>query len=264
MWRLSSFLGVMHCEFTWNGATYRAQLSDSIDLSITLSGDGKPNPSAWYVDPPTMEPVRGDGFVGEVVSGGSVNFRNVLFNPHGHGTHTECMGHITPEIHPVDPIFRNANCHFPCAVISAKPKPHGLDLVVDSMALSGLQALGWPPAVVVRTLPNPSSKKSKQWSNTNPPYFTTDFMAGLVAAGVEHLLVDLPSVDREVDGGQLAAHHAFWGLPNNPRAHCTITELVYVPQNAPDGLYLLDLQVAPFDNDAAPSRPIIYPAHPVG
>ena len=52
-------------------------------------------------------------------------------------------------------------------------------------------------------------------------------------------LVDLPSVDREVDGGRLEAHHAFWGLPDNPRHHCTITELVYVPSNAPDGMYLL-------------------------
>ena len=84
-------------------------------------------------------------------------------------------------------------------------------------------------------------------------------MRRLVENGVEHILVDLPSVDREVDGGRLEAHRAFWGLPNDPRPGCTITELVYVPQNAPDGMYLLHLGVAPFVNDASPSRPVLFP-----
>lgn len=84
-------------------------------------------------------------------------------------------------------------------------------------------------------------------------------MQRLVERGVKHILVDLPSVDREVDGGQLEAHHVFWGLPNDPRTGCTITELVYVPQNASDGLYLLHLGVAPFMNDASPCRPVLFP-----
>jgi hypothetical protein len=39
---------------------------------------------------------------------------------------------------------------------------------------------------------------------------------------------------------------------------CTITELIFVPNTAMDGLYLLNLQVAAFENDAAPSRPVIF------
>jgi hypothetical protein len=39
---------------------------------------------------------------------------------------------------------------------------------------------------------------------------------------------------------------------------CTITELAFVPDDVKDGLYLLNLQVAPFDNDAAPSRPLLF------
>ena len=84
-------------------------------------------------------------------------------------------------------------------------------------------------------------------------------MHKLVESGVKHLLVDLPSVDREVDGGRLEAHHAFWTVPDNPRHGCTITELIHVPDSAPDGLYLLNLQVAPMDNDAAISRPVLHP-----
>ena len=259
MWRLSSFLNLMVCEFEWMGKLHRAQLDEPIDLSLPLAANGEPNPSAWYVDSPVIEPVCGEGFVGEVASGGSVNFRNVTFNPHGHGTHTECLGHITEEVHPVDPLFRNQRAHFPCAVITVTPESRGDDLVIDEHVLDGLAAFEWPQALVVRTAPNDIAKQHRNWSNSNPPYFTVNFMLQLVEHGVEHILVDLPSVDREVDGGRLEAHHAFWGLPNNPRPGCTITELVYVPQNAPDGVYLLHLGVAPFINDASPSRPVLFP-----
>jgi arylformamidase len=249
----------MVCEFTWRGKTHRAKLDEPVDLSLPLAANGASNPSAWYVESPIMEPVRGEGFVGEVASGGSVNFRNVTFNPHGHGTHTECLGHITEKIHPVDPLFRDQRAHFPCALITVTPESQGEDLVIDKQALDGLEALGWPTALVVRTLPNDISKQHRNWSNSNPAYFTVEFMDHLVKHGVEHILVDLPSVDREVDGGRLEAHHAFWGLPNTPRYRCTITELVYVPQNTSDGLYLLHLGVAPFVNDASPSRPVLFP-----
>ena len=57
------------------------------DLSVPLV-DGEGNLRAWYVDPPVFEPVRANGFIGSVAEGGAVNFRNIFFNPHGHGTHT--------------------------------------------------------------------------------------------------------------------------------------------------------------------------------
>jgi hypothetical protein len=34
--------------------------------------------------------------------------------------------------------------------------------------------------------------------------------------------------------------------------------MIHVPDAAPDGEYLLELQVANFVNDAAPSRPVLY------
>ena len=244
--------------FDWQGNKCEADLTKPVDLSLVLSGNGKPNPSAWYVGPASIRPVRGDGFVGAVAEGGSVNFRDVAFNPHGHGTHTECLGHITPDVHPVDPLFRNQPAHLPCQLLTVRPQKRDDDLVIDVECLTGFTE-PLPKAVVVRTLPNDVEKKTRSWSNTNPPYFTVDFMEALVRQGVEHLLVDLPSVDREVDEGRLEAHHAFWGLPDRPRAHCTITELIYVPEGVSDGLYLLHLGVAPMDNDAAISRPVLYP-----
>ena len=43
--------------------------------------------------------------------------------------------------------------------------------------------------------------------------------------GIKHLLIDLPSVDREIDGGRMMSHRAFWNYPDNPRHESTITEL---------------------------------------
>jgi len=113
-------------------------------------------------------------------------------------------------------------------------------------------------AVVIRTLPNTDEKLSKNYSNTNPPYFEPEALDFLRQKGVKHLLTDLPSVDREVDGGKLLAHHAYWKSGRPSDKGCTITEFVFVPNEIKDGLYLLNLQIAPFENDAAPSKPILY------
>jgi hypothetical protein len=68
----------------------------------------------------------------------------------------------------------------------------------------------------------------------------------------------MPSIDKEVDGGVLAAHHEFWNYPSQARSHKTITEFIYVPNEVDDGTYLLNLQIASFENDASPSKPVIY------
>ncbi|MFM8951204.1 MAG: cyclase family protein, partial [Bacteroidota bacterium] len=74
----------------------RVDLSKPIDISIPLSARPD-NVNAWYCDPVRIEPVRMGDWIVDVKSGGSVNFRNIHFNPHGNGTHTECMGHISKE-----------------------------------------------------------------------------------------------------------------------------------------------------------------------
>jgi hypothetical protein len=75
---------------------------------------------------------------------------------------------------------------------------------------------------------------------------------------VEHLLIDMPSIDREMDEGKLLAHHAFWQYPENTQFHKTITEFIYVNNEIIDGTYLLNLQIASFENDASPSKPVLY------
>ena len=71
-------------------------------------------------------------------------------------------------------------------------------------------------------------------------------------------MIDLPSVDKEKDNGALLAHKAFWNFDGAIRNEATITEFIYVPNTIADGVYFLNLQVAPFENDASPSRPVLY------
>ena len=229
-----------------------------IDLSIRLSNT-KDNPRAWYVDAPVFEPVRTDHYVGSVAEGGVVNFRDIAFNPHGHGTHTECLGHITKEVYSVNSVLKAYMMK--ASVITVTPQEvntatEEVDLVISAEQLELTDFTG--EALIIRTIPNNESKKSTNYSETNPPYLDVKCADYLLRNGVKHLLIDLPSVDKEDDGGVLAFHHRFWEVPENPNFERTITELIFVPDTVKDGEYLLELQVAPFENDAAPSRPVIY------
>jgi kynurenine formamidase len=231
------------------------------DLSIELTKEDA-NPRAWYVDYPKIEPVRANGFVGSVAEGGGVNFRDISFNPHGHGTHTECYGHISREWVSVNDCLQDF--WFKALLVTVKPENfvnaqyNEIDKLITLNQLKHLD-LSQVDALIVRTQPNDLSKKSKNYSASNPPYFEGALADWLVNQGINHFLVDLPSVDREVDGGILDFHHRFWCYPKNPRKQATITEFVYVSNEIPDGVYALNLQVAAFNNDAAPSRPVLYP-----
>ena len=47
-------------------------------------------------------------------------------------------------------------------------------------------------------------------------------------------------------------------LNEDARLDSTITELIYVNDSVSNGTYLLNLQIASFENDASPSKPILY------
>ena len=241
------------------GTLCEIDLASPFDLSLPLIADRK-GPSAWYVEPMRIEPVRANGWVGAVAEGGSVNFRDIAFNPHGHGTHTECVGHITEVVHSVNEVVLPA--FLPAFVVSLAPvqAPNG-DWVLRAEDLLAAVPQSGASALIVRSLPNESDKQVRNWSNTNPPYFEAEGLAVLAQRGVQHLLVDLPSVDREEDGGELAGHRAFWqlGASDGPRMDATITEFIFVPDALRDGWCALNLQTAPFVNDATPSRPVVYP-----
>lgn len=237
----------------YNNKNYKVDLSKPIDISIPY-GDSNKKASAWYCNDTIIEPVVMEGFVGAVAQGGSVNFRNISFNPHGNGTHTECVGHISNEVYSVNTHLKQYHCF--ATVGSITPKNLGDDFIIDKALLTK----AFPhktEAAVIRTLPN-NNKLGKNYTETNPPFITVEGMNYLNELGIKHLLIDLPSVDREVDGGALAAHRAFWNFPENTQFDKTITEFIYVDNKIKDGNYLLNLMIAPFENDATPSKPILF------
>jgi kynurenine formamidase len=244
-----------------SGQTFEIDLSKPIDISIPLTNTDA-NPIAWYIEKPEIEPVKFGDWIGKVSEGSSTNFNNIFFNPHGHGTHTECLGHITKDFYSINQCLKQF--FFTAEVISITPEEKVEDRIITKsqieLALRGKS----PEAIVIRTLPNLESKKHQNYSKTNPPYLAEEAATYIREIGIQHLLIDLPSVDREEDGGKLLAHKAFWNVKNvaelnsDARLTCTITEMIFVKNEIQDGSYILNLQIASFENDASPSKPILY------
>lgn len=252
----------MKTTIQYQNKSIEVNLSQPIDLSIPLTNTDK-NPIAWYLEKPVIEPVRFGDWVGKVSEGSSAtNFNNIYFNPHGHGTHTECLGHITKDFYSINQSLKHF--FFLAEVISVAPEVQGDDLVITKSQVEKALSGKTPEAIVIRTLPNLNDKTSINYSNTNPPYLEASAATVLRELGVQHLLIDLPSVDKEHDEGKLLAHKAFWNvndvvnLNQGARISATITELIFVPNEVTDGSYLLNIQIAAFENDASPSKPILY------
>ncbi|MGH8176825.1 MAG: cyclase family protein [Steroidobacter sp.] len=223
-------------------------------------------------------------FIGDVRRGASCNCSTYSLTPHCNGTHTECVGHIVEERISVRDV---ADEHFSTALLvstapvaasatceASGPNPHSGDRLITQALLEAAVAgenLSDYPALVIRTLPNGPAKRFRNYGASEaPPYFSAEAMRWIVQHDVRRLVVDLPSVDRSNDEGRLTAHRIFWGLlpgeksvAKATRGNATITELAYIENQIPDGRYLLNLQVAPFAADAAPSRPILLPLSPI-
>lgn len=124
-------------------------------------------------------------------------------------------------------------------------------------------------------------RTGRDFSGSNWPYLTREAMALLCGDGgfgVEHVLINLPSVDREDDGGVLQNHRMVFRYPaGSPPLDVasqrqsvvegkrrlllpcySVTELCDVPAAAREGRVLLSLQVSPIQMDAAPSRPLLF------
>ncbi len=140
------------------------------------------------------------------------------------------------------------------------PAPQGSDRLVTRSGLldAWRSAEHEPRALLLRT--------GTRWDDGAPPFLSRQLMDELVTRGIEHLVTDLPSVDRLEDDGHLTAHRIFFGLPERStdlaesrRAHCTITELAQFPEGLLDGPCAVQLQIPAFSGDAVPSRPLHLP-----
>lgn len=253
--------------FSFQDNEYMADLSSYIDISIPLRPNGE-NPNCFYAPHPKSAPVKSGDFVGSIEEGGVLNFKTISINPHGNGTHTECYAHI----HSTEATINKSlnRFHFPALLMSVYPKElKNGDKVIGLSSLSFLKEENkenidfernnsLPEALIIRTLPNTDHKLQRNYSGTNPPYVSEAFLIEIRRRGVKHLLIDLPSVDKEQDDGKLVGHKAFWGINDEIQENNTITELIFVPNEIKDGLYLLQHSICPLELDASPSKPVIY------
>jgi kynurenine formamidase len=245
--KLVSHIDIDNCHYTFD-------LSNGIDISIDFISDSD-GPNCFYAPKFKTYPLVSGEFIGAIEDGSPVNFYNVHINPHGNGTHTECVGHISNE-----KVYINEVCPkgiLPAQLMTVKPSTKGDDFVIKKNDLSEIS-----PDVkilIIRTLPNPISKTAQVYSGENPIYFSPKAIQHIVNAGIQHLIVDLPSIDREEDGGALASHKAFWDYPNTLDKIKTITEMVFVPDEIKDNFYLCTINAVNFKLDAAPSRILLYP-----
>jgi arylformamidase len=259
-------------------------LSNPVSLAIDLRFSAqRGQPRHFGAPPASSRPFAVPGFSGSVEHGASCNCQTLTLIPHCNGTHTECVGHLTRE--PVDAYSIAPFGVLPALLVSVEPAeanasgettepaPRAGDLlvaksaIVESWAKASTNA---PPhfapcALVLRTLPNSPEKRHQDYTDQTPPYLSREAASLLVERGIEHLVVDLPSIDRSHDEGRLTAHRIFFGMPRGSttltqatRPRSTVTELAYIPDTAPDGAYLLELQVPALGGDAVPSRPLLY------
>jgi kynurenine formamidase len=238
-----------------NNKMYEVDLSKPLDISIPLRA-GMENVNCFYAPPVEISPVRFGDFVGSTQEGGLLNFKNIRLNPHGNGTHTECVGHIATDVYNLPDSLDKF--HFLAKLVTIIPTRVGADRIILKQQMEEVFENNEAEAIVIRTFPNDDLKKRTNYSGANPTFIHHEAVEYLVEAGVQHLLIDLPSVDREEDEGKLLSHKAFWKFPEAIRKNSTITELIYVPNEIKDGLYLLNIQITALEMDASPSKPVLY------
>lgn len=249
------------------------QFGAAVSLALPLDFS-RPHPQHFDAPLASSEPFRVGSFEGDVARGASCNCSRLVLIPHCNGTHTESAAHLTiaqRALHQVLPV-----APMPALLLTVRPVPAagsgedsdpppqaGDRLVTRAAALEAWagHSRARPRALLLDT--------GTDWRDAAPPFLSRQLMQELVDRGIEHLVTDLPSVDRLDDQGRLTAHRLFFGLPPAStdlaaatRAQATITELACFPPGLPEGPCAVQIQIPAWSGDAVPSRPLYLPLAP--
>ncbi len=251
------------------GREFRVALAEPVSLARAVEFHVEGGGLRFFGAPPaTSNALQVGPFLGAVERGASCNCATLTLTPHCHGTHTECLGHLTAERIDAWRIVPRGLMN--AVLVTAKPE----ERVVSRAALAAaLQRTipAMPPMHDVTALILRTGCADDAMAHLSP-----DAAALLVEHGILHVVLDMASMDPAEDGGELAAHRVFFGLPARhrdgsvtralearaERSRCSITELARIPPELADGACLLQLAVPELDGDAVPSSPLLYPLVP--
>lgn len=242
----------MYIELKINTKSYNVNLNNPIPIHIGISRNSQA--SAYGLPKATFSTVVDGSFIGDVSKGGSCNVENLQISPHGNGTHTEGVGHVHINH---QSILSNYKKYFYLAqLISVEPN-HNNQLESSSFINLLMNEI---EAVIVRTIPNNPDKLIADYAKFSTPFFSKDCISFFNSyENLKHIITDLPSLDKSDDPNLTA--HKLWFLNQkdySPILDKFITELVFIPNHVPDGLYLANISPMPAETDATPSSVILY------
>jgi len=265
------------CTLEFAGHLYRWDMSAKTHGIAITQNFSVQQPNHFGAKPAQKSTMQAGGFIGDTEQGGACNVNEIRLNPHCNGTHTETVSHVLNQLiapHEVidGQILLAAVITVQAGSISAKDS-YNPALEEDDQVINGEQLrekLKKIPdhvqALVIRTLPNTNAKKNRVYkSDEQHPFFTHEAIKLISPRmDLEHLLVDMPSLDRMYDEGLLSNHRIFWNIEpgcvdiaGHHNTNRTITEMIYVPDEIRDGLYGLNLQIPALNLDAVPSNPTL-------
>lgn len=267
----------MRISFKIKSKQFNLDTSSFSEISIPLLFDEN-QPNIYDTEKASSYVYESGKFIGDTRRGGGCNFEKYSLITHCNGTHTECVGHISYERISINDTLKD--CFIPAVLISVSPENALLTndkyipdkcekdfLITKKILFEKIRDadIDFLDALIIRTIPNDDSKKTRRYMLNIPPFFSIEAMEYITNLKVKHLLIDLPSVDRTFDEGKLTAHHIFWNVPfeshevsKTKHSLNTITEMVYIPDEITDGKYIVNIQIPDFAADAAPSRIFLY------
>src|SRR5436190_4174807 len=217
----------MIAELNIGGQKIRAALDRGVSLAIAVDFAGG-GPRHFGAAAPSSTPYASGKFTGSVATGASANCSTITLTPHCQMTHTESVAHLTRESGDAWRVVPRGL--MPAVVVSVIPEParesnESTDpqpWATDELITKRRLRAAWPMtrpstnpmepvAAIVRTLPNDPGKRTRDYTDLVPPYLTREAVEWLVEKRIEHLVLDLPSVDRTHDEGHLVGHRIFFG-----------------------------------------------------
>lgn len=223
-------------------------LSDSIDISLPISPDlpisafgMQAAQERVLLEPKTDEPK-------------GCRCSQLTIIPHVHTTHFETAQHYGDQKVSSLMIARSIPPLLTCLTIHVEWTPAGpikfsTPNVRNGNVAAVLLCSGW--------IKHQIQQKAYDWTGFNPPYVSVEMMEQIQRAfpRIRLLLLDLPSVDPEDDGGRLLAHRAFLKQENRGLIEMCLVDRQLIQDNT---IYALFPNIAAIDTDGIPCRPILY------